>query len=330
MPLALKTFRVLNPTRVCRLLLVFLCLWPSVSIAQDSDAFSRFIAQYPDSRLSAYINSLALSLIQNNDLAISAPRIYLADYDDANAMAYPGNRIVVTRGLLALLNDESELACVIAHELAHLQERHIEQERAEYERALELAEKFQQRFKSEQARDLAMTFSYAIKQGYSREQEREADRLALRYLVEGGYDTTAAVRVMSKLQSYKAFLQAHVLQVSNSEMQHPIYDTHPGADDRLEHLRESMQELGYIEQRQPRTGLYHDLVDGLPLIRINQAELTIEIEQASSRPQFERYFESYSDEKALQTLFLIINGLQRTDEMKFPGTYKYIYPADPR
>jgi predicted Zn-dependent protease len=77
---------------------------------------------YADPALHAYVQGVADRLARNSDLA-PAPRVWIAD--DHETYATAGRRIVVARAVLERVGSEAELAAVLAHELAHLEARHV-------------------------------------------------------------------------------------------------------------------------------------------------------------------------------------------------------------
>jgi predicted Zn-dependent protease len=79
---------------------------------------------YDDPELAAYVDEIADRLVANSSLADEEFTFTLLDSPEINAFAQPGGMIYINRGLLAYLNSEAELAGVIAHEIAHITERH--------------------------------------------------------------------------------------------------------------------------------------------------------------------------------------------------------------
>ncbi len=112
-----------------------------------------------------------------------------------NAFALPGGYVYVTRGLLALAGSEAELASVLAHEIGHVTARHAAQR---HQRAATVPASAKP---GELDQDPA-----AYVQGYSREQELEADTLGIRYLARAGYDPQAMssfLKSSTRMQSSK-------------------------------------------------------------------------------------------------------------------------------
>ena len=129
------------------------------------------------------------------------------DSDEVNGFAAPGGHILVTRGLLRLCQGEDDLAGVLAHEMAHVQLRHgvksIESSRLNNLGAVLLKEGARQA--GGHVGELVGIFEGTIGDvvqklmvgGYSRDQEREADRTAVETIKRTGYDTYGLMNVLA-------------------------------------------------------------------------------------------------------------------------------------
>jgi len=81
-------------------------------------------AVYDDPELAAYVDRIGQRLVQNSDAPDDSFTFTVIDSPDINAFATPGGFIYVNRGLLAYLDNEAELAGVMAHEIGHVTARH--------------------------------------------------------------------------------------------------------------------------------------------------------------------------------------------------------------
>ena len=125
--------------------------------------------------------------------------ITILDSPAVNAFALPSGRLYVTRGLLALANDTSEIAAVLAHEIAHVTLRH-----ANARSELALRSQLVSRVVSDVLNDPAAGASLLDQSrvriaGFSRAQELEADQVGIRTLAKAGYDPHAASRFLNSL-----------------------------------------------------------------------------------------------------------------------------------
>lgn len=129
----------------------------------------------------------------------------LVNSDVVNAFAVPGCYVYVTRGLLALVTSEAELASVLGHELGHVAGRHSQrQERRSLWRRIGVA--VVSLTGSERLTRLAGQAAQYFTLRYSREQEYRADDLGLRYLRRAGYDPYAAPEMLAALARNERFV----------------------------------------------------------------------------------------------------------------------------
>jgi len=130
--------------------------------------------------------------------------IYYTECPDVNAFALPGGRIMVFAGIWKMVEDDEELAAVIAHEVTHATARHGT-ERMTTVLAMEAVSLAAQIGAAASGSQGAAQASDAINQmiqvlvpAYSREQEGEADHWGMIYMAEAGYNPSAAIRVWER------------------------------------------------------------------------------------------------------------------------------------
>jgi len=166
-------------------------------------------------------------------------KFYVLEDESLNAFAVPGGYIFVNTGLLEEIDREDELAGVLAHELAHVQARHLAKRIEKLSRlniasaAVTIVGLLLGRGKMGQA--IAVTSSALATTkalAYSRSDEEEADRLGFEYLTAAGYDPRGFIEVFNKIVRHRWLLSENV----------PSYLlTHPGTAERITYL-ESMIE----------------------------------------------------------------------------------------
>jgi predicted Zn-dependent protease len=145
--------------------------------------------QYDDARLAAYVDSVGKKLAKVSELPDLEWKFTVLDDPVVNAFAMPGGYIFITRGILAHLNSEAQLAGVLGHEIGHVTARHSAKQITQQQLAgigLGLAGAFSETFRrysgaAEQALGLLML-------KYSRDDESQADQLGIRYATAAGYD----------------------------------------------------------------------------------------------------------------------------------------------
>jgi predicted Zn-dependent protease len=195
------------------------------SAAQEVEKSAKFI---DDPVINEYVNRVGQNLVRNSDARVPFT-IKVIDSDVVNAFALPGGFFYVNSGLILHADEESELAGVMAHEIAHVCARHGTKQETKGQ-LVQLAS------------IPAMIFipyswaGYAIYQGmnfaipltflkFSRDQEREADYLGLQYMYKAGYDPNAFVAFFEKVQADEKKQPGTIPKV---------FSTHPPTPDRIE------------------------------------------------------------------------------------------------
>jgi predicted Zn-dependent protease len=172
-----------------------------LAIGQQQDAeIRREMGVYDDQALQRYVSDIGQELARASHRPNLPWTFTVVDVPAINAFALPGGYIYVTRGLLAYLDDESELAGVLGHEIGHVTARHAAQaytRQAQAGIALTILSIFvpsTQPFTELGATGLGVLF---LKHG--REAELEADRLGVEYGSGAGYDPAGVPRFLSTL-----------------------------------------------------------------------------------------------------------------------------------
>ncbi len=163
-----------------------------------------------DAELADYLNRFANGLTSTAPASGHALRFFLVRDATLNAFALPGGFIGVHTGLIVAAQSESELASVLAHEIGHVTQRHIARMLARQRQssvvmlaAMVLAA-LAAGSNPQAAGGLASLGSTVAQQqmlGFSRDAEREADRVGLEMLRQGGFDSNGMVSFLTRLQS---------------------------------------------------------------------------------------------------------------------------------
>ena len=181
-----------------------------------------------------------------------------------NAFAAPGGYIYVTRGLLALANDEAEVVGVLAHELGHLQARHSAKRQVAAERTSVLGGILASLADSSYLADSLRIDSVHRLAAYSRDQELAADKLGMALAAKTQYDPTGAVSFLTSLQRHFDF-EAEVNGGDAGANESSIFSSHPSTPERIREAQSYAYSFGdeiagYLRNRD----FYLDLIDGLP------------------------------------------------------------------
>ena len=187
----------------------------------------------------------------------------LVNSDVVNAFAVPGCYIYVTRGMMAIVNSEGELAAVLGHELGHIVGAHSRrQQRRSIWRSLGVLA-VGLVTGSESLTRLAAGAAEFFTLRYSRAQEYEADDLGVRYLVASGYDPHAAADMLDALGRNEQFV-ARTRGRDEARGMPEWARTHPLAGNRVERARNAASETGNAPDALPENeAAYLAEVDGL-------------------------------------------------------------------
>ena len=170
-----------------------------------------FGGAYEDPKLSGYIAAIGGRLAAASELPDMRVTITVLNSPIVNAMALPGGYVYVTRGLLALAQNEAEVAGVIGHEIGHVVARHTAARLSRAQVAqfglIGLAVLGSATGLPAGTGRLASTLASLHLQGFSREQEFEADTLGIRYMSRVGYDPEAMATFLSVVFTYSQLPQ---------------------------------------------------------------------------------------------------------------------------
>lgn len=196
-------------------------------IAMGREVASNLCARYgvyENEKLARYLNLVGQALVRNCDRKNIKYRFAVLNSNTVNAFAAPGGYIFVTRGALRLMKDESELAGVLAHEIAHISKRHIVEEIRKSNLIGAGTDIINEISKDKEMTKKLTEFSTDILfKGYSRKDEEEADLLAVEYLKRTGYDTSGIKNFIETLSSQKPDEPKFLV----------LFKTHPHPTERL-------------------------------------------------------------------------------------------------
>lgn len=193
--------------------------------------------RYEDDALATYVQSVGAKLAAHSHRKDLIYRFTVVDSADVNAFALPGGYIYITRGLLAYLNSEAELAAVLGHELGHVTARHSVRQHSAATATGLVGAVLAGATGVRAAGDLANVAGTALVRGYGREHELEADRLGAEYLARSGYDPQAMLRVIQVLKNQETFeIQRAKEEGREPRVYHGLFSTHPDNDQRLQEV----------------------------------------------------------------------------------------------
>ena len=188
-----------------------------------------------DPALTRYVNLVGAALASVQPRPGVAYRFAVLDTDEVNAFAAPGGYVFVTRGALALMEDEAMLAGVLAHEIGHVDARDVVEEIQSRARTTIGLQEASERVDvaGEEYLELAVDAgSTALFMGLSREDELAADAFALRRAAAAGYDPAGLRRFVAELEDREDDEEVSLLR-----------KTHPDADERRKAIDRALRSV---------------------------------------------------------------------------------------
>jgi len=154
---------------------------------------------YQDPRLEALIGQTVERLVAASERPDLRYKVTILNSPSVNAFALPNGQLYVTRGLVALANDTSELASVLSHEMAHVIARHAAIREDQIKQAMLVSQVASDVFNDPQMGALALAKNKIALASFSRGQELEADGIGVGISSRAGFDPYGAVRFLSAM-----------------------------------------------------------------------------------------------------------------------------------
>src|SRR6185295_10411457 len=227
----------------------------------------KFYGVYEDQALQDYINEVGQKLAHASQRPELEWHFTIVDSQEINAFALPGGYIYITRGILAYLNNEAELAAVLGHEIGHVCARHQVRQQTNQTLAGILGAGAAIFTGNAAVADLANIGGQALLSGYGRDMELEADHLGAQYIAKTGYDPQAMIGVIGVLKNQEVYELDRARQEGREpRIYHGVFASHPSADQRLQQAVAGSKESAVTAAASPRVGAedYLRHLEGLP------------------------------------------------------------------
>ncbi|WP_423908564.1 M48 family metalloprotease [Candidatus Spongiihabitans sp.] len=205
--------------------------------AQNHQQILKQYKVYEHPQLQQYVNEVGQKLAQQSHRNHLEFRFTLLDSPEVNAFALPGGYIYITRGIMAYMNNEEQLAGVLGHEIGHVTARHgVRQQSAQVAAGIigliaTIASG------DKQVAEASNQLGDVLISGYGRNHELEADRLGAEYLARTDYDPEKMLGVVGILKNQEEFeLQRAREEGREPRVYHGVFSTHPRNDRRLQEV----------------------------------------------------------------------------------------------
>ena len=221
-------------------------------IAAGQEGHKQVLSEYgvvKDAKLQAYVNQVGQRLAAQSHRAHLKWTFTVLDSPEINAFALPGGYVYVTRGRLAYMESEADMAGVIGHEIGHVTARHGAQRATRSQNAGlgVLAASLLGALLEGQGIGGAADLSGRVAQGvaagyianYSREQELQADTLGAEYLARNRYNPSNMVDVIQVLKSQEAYAADQARAAGKPASSGVDWlSSHPSNEQRLQSIRQ--------------------------------------------------------------------------------------------
>ena len=210
---------------------------------------------YKDVRLQVMVDKLVERLVAASQRPDLHYRVTILNSETVNAFALPSGQLYVTRGLIALANDESELAAVIGHEMGHVIARHAELREQEI-RDEQLGDQVVADLSGPEATALALAKSKLKLAQFSQQQELQADEIGIGIVARAGLDPYGSVRFLASLES-----NSELTRRPNGVLNPAAPDflsSHPATPERIAHAITVCKQYKPVEDPQAQLAAARD------------------------------------------------------------------------
>ncbi|MCB2018518.1 MAG: M48 family metalloprotease [Hydrogenophaga sp.] len=206
---------------------------------------------YPDARLQAYVNGIGQKLAAQSHRANIPWTFTVLDSPEVNAFALPGGYVYITRGILAYMESEADMAGVIGHEIGHVTARHGAQRATRQQNAglgvlaaTVLGAVLENHAGLSGGTEMFGNMAQGVAAGYvakySREQELQADSLGAEYLARSHYDPRNMIDVIRVLKLQEAFAIDEARAEGREAPEGTNWlSSHPSNDQRLQQISQN-------------------------------------------------------------------------------------------
>lgn len=187
-----------------------------------------------DPVVNQYVTAMGMRMVQQTSMRELSWRFYVIEDPSVNAFNAPGGLVYVNTGLIAAVTESSELAAVVAHEIAHGLARHGTKRLSQAYGLSVLSQMVLGQNPGMVTQVAGQIATGGLMAGYSRADEFEADRLGVQLMAASGYHPEGMISMFGKLQAQ---------QQRNPSSLERFFATHPPTPERINGARQTMQQM---------------------------------------------------------------------------------------
>lgn len=215
---------------------------------------------YDDPRLEALISKTVDRLVASSDRPDLAYKVTILNSGAVNAFALPSGQLYVTRGLIALASDTSELSSVLSHEMAHVLAKHAAIREEESRKAALVSRVFAETGSDPDLTALALAKSKLTLASFSRAQEFEADGIGVGISAKAGFDPYGAARFLASMER-NATLKAPRSNLDPRPLD--FLASHPATPERVQNAQANARQYVSPEARERDRETYLGAIDNI-------------------------------------------------------------------
>jgi predicted Zn-dependent protease len=216
---------------------------PQPTSREHQRILAAYNGAYEDPKLEGLLNHTVERLVSASERPDVHYRVTILNSAAVNAFALPTGQLYVTRGLIALANDTSELASVLSHEMSHVIARHAAIREDQARQVALVSRVVQDVLSDPETGALALAKSKIALASFSRAQEFEADGIGVTIATRAGYDAFGAVRFLTSM-GRNAELKTNPGQSHIDPRAPDFLSSHPATPERIKNALSNARQLG--------------------------------------------------------------------------------------
>ena len=215
---------------------------PAPTSREHQRILAAYNGAYEDPKLEALLNGTVAKLVAASERPEVHYRVTILNSASVNAFALPSGQLYVTRGLITLANDTSELASVLSHEMSHVIARHAAIREDQARQVALVSRVVQDVLSDPETGALALAKSKIALASFSRAQEFEADGIGVGIAGRAGYDPYGAARFLTSM-GRNAELKSGSGQTHIDPRAPDFLSSHPATPERIKNAQASARQF---------------------------------------------------------------------------------------